>query len=185
MYSGDSIEKPGLLEDDSIFVSLRRPADVLAEMGRGRSSGRGERTALDVKVINALGQGHLDLTCRDGLAAAEAYRNEQLGHLDTASLYRDRGIAYEPLVFTTQGGVEGHAEALLSQIASAVAANEDACAAQIKAEILQSISISLVRSVAKAIRRRRPHPSARNFCQARRQAVEAAMLDTEVGFQYQ
>ena len=80
------LEKPGLLEDDSIFVNLRRPADVLAVFGPRPSSRIMERTALDVKVINALGQGHLDNTTRSGLAAAEVYRDEQLQRLNTAEL---------------------------------------------------------------------------------------------------
>ena len=75
------LEKAGLLEDESIMVNLRRPADVLAVMGQRSGSTRAERTAIDVKVINALGQGHVDDTARGGLAAADAYREEQLQHL--------------------------------------------------------------------------------------------------------
>ena len=173
------------MEDDSIFVNLRRPADVLAVFGPRPSNRTLERTALDVKVINALGQGHLDNTTRSGLAAAEVYRDEQLQHLNTAELCRDRGIIYEPLVFTTQGGVEGHAEAIISRISAAVAANEDSCAAQVKAEMLQSISLSVARSVARAIRRRRPPAAGGIFGCSRRQSVETATLATDGGFQHQ
>ena len=179
------LEKPGLLEDESIFINLRRPADVFAEMGRATGSDGLERTALDIKIINALGQGHIDDTANSGLAAAAAYRDHQLQHLSTADLCRERGIVYEPLVFTTQGGVEGHAEATISRIAASVAANEDMCAAQVKADILQSISLSIARSVAKAIRRRRPPAGDCFNGGSRRQAVEADSLDVEMGFQLQ
>ena len=54
------LEKAGILQDDSIFVNLRRLADILVHhSGRSRSRDREwVRTALDVKVINALGQTH-------------------------------------------------------------------------------------------------------------------------------
>ena len=167
------------------MVNLRRPADVLAVMSRGSSGARTEKTAIDIKVINALGQGHFVATTRNGVAAAESYRDTQMQHLNTASLCRERRICYEPVVFTTQGGVEGHAEAILSRIATAVAANEDAEAAEVKAEMLQTISLSLARSVAKAVRRRRPTASGSLQGGGRRQAVETAVLEPEGGFQLQ
>ena len=52
------------------------------------------------------------------LKAAETYRIQQLDHLDTARLCVDKGIHYSLLVFTTQGGIERHAEAVLSQMPS-------------------------------------------------------------------
>ena len=179
------LEKAGLLEDESIMVNLRRPADVLAEMRQGPASSRTERTAIDVKVINALGQGHLDATALSGLAAAERYRDEQLEHLNTASLCRDRGISYEPVVFTAQGGVEKHAESILSRVAASVAASEEASVSEVKAEMMQQISLCLARSVAKAIRRRRPAVPNSAHSVVRRQAVEAETLEAEDGFQYQ
>ena len=145
-------------------------------MGRATTGDGVVKTAFDVKIINALGQGHVDATAGHGLAAAAAYREQQLQHLNTDGLCRERGIVYEPLVFTTRGGVEGHAEATICRIAAAIAANEDGCAAQVKAEILQSISLSLARSVAKAIRRRRPPTGDGFYSRCRRSSVEASTL---------
>ena len=143
------------------------------------------RTAIDVKVINALGQGHFNDTCAGGLVAAENYREYQREHLNTAELCAIRGIAYEPVVFTTQGGIERHGEALLAKIASAIAANEEASASEIKASMQQEISVNLMRSVAKAIgRRRRQGGSATNANAADRRHREAMDLEVdEISFQ--
>ena len=78
------LEKVGLLEDDVVMVNLRRPADVLVGGATlGRANSRVERRALDVKVINCLGAGHLASTMESGVKAAEAYRESQLDHLNT------------------------------------------------------------------------------------------------------
>ena len=178
------LEKAGLLEDESIMVNLRRPADVLADMRPGTSDC--VRTALDVKVINALRQGHLQDTSVGGLIAAENYREQQKLHLNTADLCAQRGICYEPLVFTTQGGMERHCEAILSKIAAGVAKNEDVSAAEVKAEITQEICLSLMRSVAKAILRRRRIGTTLMAAAADRSRVEAALLhDADQEFNYQ
>jgi hypothetical protein len=148
------LEKAGILDEPGVFVSLQRPADVLVD-GLGVGARPVERVALDIKVINALGAGHYNETLGGPLVAAEAYRTRALAHLDTAARYAARGIRYEPLVFTTQGGCEKHAEAALSSIAEAIAKIEQKTSASVKAEIMQTISMSLARSVAKAILRRK------------------------------
>ena len=172
------LEKPGLLDDESIIVNLRRPADVLAEMRPGSATPM--RTAIDVKVINALGQGHFNETGGGGLVAAENYRESQREHLNTADLCASRGIAYEPMVFTTQGGIERHGEALVAKIAAAIAANEEASASEVKTAMQQEISVSLMRSAAKAIgrRRRQRGAQARNTAADRRRQ-EATHLEVE------
>ena len=75
-------------------------------------------------------------------------------HLDTRVRCAEKNVVYEPLVFTTQGGIEKHAEAVLSQIAAAVAHAEGADTAVIKADMLEEISMSIARSVANAVIRR-------------------------------
>ena len=117
------LEKAGLLEDENVMVDLRRPADVLVDnpSNRGRNSRVWSKTALDVKVINGLGQSHLEASRGDGLAAAEIYRQEQIEHLRTGELCAAQDISYQPLVFTARGGCERHAEALISQIAKSIA----------------------------------------------------------------
>ena len=174
------LEKAGLLEDESIMVELRRPAGVLVDgfANRNPNTQQWSKTALDVKIINALGQCHLADSAVDGLAAAEAYRQQQLEHLRTGELCAAQGISYQPLVFTAQGGCERHAEALLSQIANAVAKCEDASPMEIKADMMQRISLSLARSVAKTIERRRSHHCTATWLR-NRQAQALDLLDDD------
>ena len=68
------------------------------------------------------------------------------------------GVRYEPMVFTTQGGCEKHAEAIISQIADRVGQAECRDAGKVKAELLECVCMSIMRSVAKAVIRRRPRP---------------------------
>ena len=58
------------------------------------------------------------------------------------------------MVFTTQGGCDKHSEALLSQIADLVARTESREPGVVKAELLQLISMSIMKSVANAVIRR-------------------------------
>ena len=76
------LEKAGVLQDDSIMVNLRRPADILVDgIGQSRDQGRQwERTALDVKVINALGQTHLQESMSDGLVVIQAGANRAFAY---------------------------------------------------------------------------------------------------------
>ena len=57
-----------------------------------------------------------DETLGGPLVAATAYREHAMAHLDTEARCSARGIRYEPLVFTTQGGCEAHAETVKAQI---------------------------------------------------------------------
>ena len=151
------LEKAGLLQEPGIFLELRRPADVLVEGLASAGPGSAPmRVALDIKVINALGQDHIDDTMNDPLKAAEAYREKALLHNRTAERCQAQDIRYEPVVFTCQGGVEGHAESILSLVAQAVAKAEEVEAAVIKADMLERLSICLARHVARAIIRRTP-----------------------------
>ena len=148
------LEKAGILDDPGVLLSLRRPADVLVDDVSGQRRGA-ERVALDIKIINAMGANHFDETLGGPLVAAAAYRDRAMSHLDTSAKCAAKGIRYEPLVFTTQGGCETHAEAIISQIAGEVAKLEHKAAALVKAEMLQAISMSIARSVAKAVIRRK------------------------------
>ena len=103
-------------------------------------------------------------------------REGQLDHLDTQALCTANGISYEPLVFTAQGGIERHAEAVLTQIAAAIAAEEEVSAAQVKAEMLQQISLCLARCAAKAVVRRKPRVCGGAPPGARRCTAEAQLL---------
>ena len=95
--------------------------------------------------------------------------------MNTAALCSERGIAYEPMVFTAQGGIERHAEAFLSRIAAAIASVEEISAAEAKRQFVQTISRSLARSAAKAVARRRPPKTATSLSLSRAVAEVHAM----------
>jgi hypothetical protein len=141
-------------------VELRRPADVLiddllVDGAEGESRNRAaSKTALDIKVINALGADHRDATIEGPVKALSLYRRKALATNNTERLCADQGITYEPLVFSVQGGIEPRAEAILSMIAKQVALEEGADAADIKSMILESIAFTLVRYGARAVSRR-------------------------------
>lgn len=138
-----------------MFVDVARPADVMVDDMDATSRGH-ERVALDIKVINALGAGHYQDTLEGSLVAAEKYRESACARGNVRARCEARGVRYEPLVFTTQGGCEKHSEAIITQIADKVAQVECRDAGKVKAEILETICMSIMRSVAKAVIRRRP-----------------------------
>ena len=135
--------------------------------------------ALDVKVINALGRTHLEESANDGLAAAEAYRQQQIEHLNTGNLCAAQNVSYQPRVFTIQGGCERHAEAVLSRIAAGVAKCESANAMEVKAEMMQRISLCLVRSAARAIERRRSRHCSSEWLRSRRLVADAELEEAD------
>ena len=72
--------------------------------------------------------------------------------------------------------MERHAEAVLTQIASAIAEEEDVTAAQVKSEMLQQISLCLARSAAKAVARRKCRVHFGMDSSTRRAITEAQLL---------
>ena len=90
------------------------------------------------------------------LVAAERYRTTACARARIFERCAERGIRYEPLVFTTQGAMEKHSEAILSQITDAISRSEGREPGQIKSELLQAISFSIAQSVAKSVMRRQP-----------------------------
>ena len=147
------LEKAGIFNENAV-ICLRRPADILVDNPENRI----EKVALDVKVINALGPGHIEATMHSSTAAADAYRDVALDYQDTARRCLERGIKYEPLVFTAQGGIQSTAESYITQFATAIAKNEATEAGIVKAEILQDLSRSLARAASRAIARRTMRP---------------------------
>ena len=151
-----------------------------ATQGRHVGESSTGRSALDVKVINGLGAGHFNDTLVAPLRAAESYRRHVFDVNQTGQRCSAQGIVYEPLVFTCQGGIEGRAEAIISQIAESVAKAEETDPQSVKAEILERISLSIARHVARAITRRTNHsrlrsPSSRILEAAARETTDAEM----------
>lgn len=94
-------EAPGLL------AGQRCPADILVRGATGlipalpdgsRPLGLGA-LALDVAIINALGATHWDDTLRGPACAVFSYARSKREHQQTASLCRQAGILYQPLVW--------------------------------------------------------------------------------------
>ena len=108
------------------------------------ASGTEIRIRGNVKVIKALGESHLDACMVDGVAAAETYRQLQSEHLRTGELCADQHMS-----------CERHALALISQIAQSVADCQSPSVMEAEADLMQRISVSLARSVAEAVERRR------------------------------
>ena len=175
------LEKAGVLDDYGVFVDLCRPADVMIDSLDASGSGL-ERVALDIKVINSLGAGHYQDTLDGPLVAAAKYREESCNRASVRTRCAAKGIRYEPLVFTTQGGCETHAEAIISQIAAKVAQAECRDAGKVKAEILQTICMSIMRSVAKAIARRRPRARAQAGAEADALLTELSCLEDPMDY---
>ena len=153
------LEKAGLLAEPGVLLELRRPADVLIEgvmrVGPAAASVSPiERTALDIKVINALGVDHRAKTVEDPISPMDAYHEKALKLEDTAARCAAQGITYVPMVFTIQGGVGRHAEAILHQLANRIAPLEQKTASNIFGEITADISRRLATHAARSILRR-------------------------------
>ena len=145
--------------DPALMVQLRRPADVFIDGAAATTplqaeSGILEKLALDVKVINALGQGHADPTEVDPCAVMDKYYAEACALQDTARRCASQGITYMPLVFTAQGGVGRHAEHIISRIATLIGERDGGKAADIKAQFVKRVGCELARHAVRAISRR-------------------------------
>ena len=145
------LEKAGILDEPAVMIpSMRRPADVLID----DVSNRLDKMALVVKVINALGPEHYSETLVGGLQAADRYRAQVMEFQDTAARCAQRGVRFEPIVFTCQGGLQSNAEAILTCLAVSIAKAEDTEPGVIKAELLADLSRTLVRAASRAFLRR-------------------------------
>ena len=142
------------------------------------------RVALDFAVINGCGQGHWDKTFDGALKAAVAYSEQKANRNNTRVRCREAGLAFEPMVFETQGGIEPRAAAVLHRIAAAVAVVEEADVETTKSVLLQRLAVIIARGNAKAIQRREAQNAGPSiFIKASRASsqflVESAALDNE------
>ena len=80
-------------------------------------------------------------------------------------------------MFTCQGGVERHAEKMVSQIADAVAKAEETDASAVKADFLESIGICLAMYTARSIFRLGLKQAQHRFHPIQRCLREAAAAD--------
>jgi len=137
---------------------------VCAELGPETAAERdgarpARRHAIDFKVVNPLG---VSRASREGggarpepLEAARSYAAEARSRL--AARCEEEGVRYHVVALEATGGVEDkEALPVLHRIAAAVAAAEDKEVAVAKAELLERLSLELVRSAAQAVLRRAP-----------------------------
>ena len=81
--------------------------------------------ALHFAVGNALGQGHHGGTFAAPLTAAVSYGERKCTYGCTKERCAEARVAFDPIVFEIQGGIEPRASAILHRIAEGVAAAED------------------------------------------------------------
>ncbi len=81
------------------------------------------------------------------------------------------------MVFTAQGACDTRAEAILTQIADAIADAEGIPKSKIKADMMEEISISIARSVVRAVLRRPPAGSRRHAGNVARVLAAAGALE--------
>ena len=156
------LERSGLLQNIALPDNRRRPADVLVcgalsllEGLPGEEAAAGcSRVALDFAVINALGEGHHQLTSQDPLAAAIAYSERKSSYQNTKVRCAAAGIAFEPIVLTAQGGLEPRCAAILHRIAENVAKTEGLRVTEAKNEMLERLGLILARANSRSIARR-------------------------------
>ncbi len=178
------LEKVGLLEELTLPDARRRPADVLIchsagflkdLPGEAAPSGV-SRVALDFAVVNALGQGHHGRTLAEPLKAAAAYSKRKCMHERTQDKCAAAGIAFEPVVFELQGGVEPRAAAILHRIAETVAAAEDLDVAACKHAMLERLALILARRSSNMVRSRASKANARPRGQGLKRALAELSL---------
>ena len=111
------------LEVPGILPGRRRPADILVRGAAGlfprlpdgsRPHGLAP-LALEVAVMNALGEGYWDETRRHSSAAASGYAARKRVHNPTATACDQIGAVYLPLVWEAQGGCIKEIRAFLHQ----------------------------------------------------------------------
>ena len=95
----------------------------------------------------------------------------------------EAGIAFEPIAFEFQGGLEPRAAAILHRIAAAVAAQEDADAAVIKKSMLERLALIIARRCSRAVRRRDAKARIGRGNQRVKRILAEAVLDTAGEFQ--
>ena len=150
------LEAPGLLNGQ------RRPADVLVRSATGlvprlpdgAQPHNPPPLALDIAVVNALGDTHWDATRQAAGAACLAYAQRKRAHNRTAGLCEAAGVRYLPLVWEVQGGSTPETRAFVHRLCGAVAVVEGLDPGVVKSRFSEQVAVLLARASGRAIRRR-------------------------------
>ncbi|CAE7483229.1 unnamed protein product [Symbiodinium natans] len=145
-------ERPGLLlpqQPGDLGALGRRPADVYLP------SLFGAPAALDIAITAPQRPETLALAGQEALAAAAAYRQVKMDHLQTAQLCSAQGVRFVPMVLEATGAWETSAAKILLHISRAVATRTQTEPAVAHAELLQELCVAVRVHRARAILRRR------------------------------
>ena len=129
--------------------SQARPGDVMI-----RRWSDGKDAALDVTVTSPLASSNLAAaTARPGGALDKAYDRKMR---DTADACRQQGLVFLPIALETLGGMHHLAVSQLKRLGSALARHTGSDEREIIGQLIQKISLHLMRGNAAMISSRRP-----------------------------
>ncbi len=97
----------------------------------------------------------LRISSESGLAAAQQYASYKRRHLDTHKMCEAAGLALEPIVFESTGGLEPEAAGVLDSLLGMLVESTGETFATAKSKLMRRISLILVRSHHRALTRRR------------------------------
>ena len=155
-------EPEGLLNrpSGSTEPSHRRPADILIPAWPSTGTDEfpsGTKAALDFAIINALGPGHLQTTAAgSGMVSATAYAQRKRDFENTEEQCLQNGITLKTVILTAQGGIEPGAQKIGETIHRAVASETGISLPKVRSTFAIKLSIIMLRSNARAVRRRDP-----------------------------
>ena len=126
-----------------------RPGDVFI-----RRWSDGKDAALDVTVTSPLASSNLaDATARPGGALEKAYDRKMR---DTADACRQQGLVFLPIALETLGGMHHLAVNQLKRLGAALARHTGSDEREVVSQLMQKISLHLMRGNAAMITSRRP-----------------------------
>ena len=134
-----------------------RPADVLLCRAQDIQVGAGNnvsRVALDIGIVCPQAASHLGAAAAERLGAAEEYVRTKCARGDIARRCRDAGVAFQPLIFESFGGVSVEAERVLKSLNKAVAVNTDTSQEVVATRFWRRVGVDILRSNCRALHRR-------------------------------
>ena len=165
------LEKPGLLQPRPLFgasqengvqrdpQALRRPADVYLPRWR-----RGKPAALDLAVTSGLKRDMVERSAETGSAAVTTYEDFKRNYLATEATCQENGLNFIPLICEADGGGWGPAaNAVWSELAKHKSAMTGEPNSITATRLLQSLGLILHKENARAILRRSPMRTNREF----------------------
>ena len=151
------LEAAGVLRDVVAVPNGRRPADILLNRTAGIRTARGRplsKIAIDVGVVCPQAPLHRSAAAARSGGAATEYTETKRNHNDTARLYEEAGVDYQPIVLETLGVMSAEACRTIRSINALVAENTDTSSQEVATRLWQRMSFDLQRSLHKAFTKR-------------------------------